>query len=231
MKQQAVNLLERDLGQIFVRAMHGVTRLESHHCRPAAIGERRACFGRRRRNVASRLRCDANRAGDDGGSLREQCGDTGMRLVGGPVHLTCLSFEIAIEDLCYGERSEEMTALVAQGDDSALMQRTRLVARGKRDGQRPGCSIDERCTLDHTFVVAASLEPTERASRRRCRGAQDRLPRSRKHAATQDPQRVYRGQQARLASSADRPALPRAVRRGLPLSRPLGARLIPGSSR
>ena len=68
----------------------------------------------------ARLRGDPDRPGDHGRSLREQRGDAGMRLVGGAVHLARLGLEVAIVDLGDRERAEQMTAVVAQGDDGAF---------------------------------------------------------------------------------------------------------------
>ncbi len=62
MQQQSVDLLERDLGQVLVSAVHRVACLESHHRRPAAVGERRARLGRRGGHI-SRQVCAATRTG------------------------------------------------------------------------------------------------------------------------------------------------------------------------
>jgi hypothetical protein len=85
-----------------------------------------------------------------------------MRLVRGPVHLARLYLEVSIVDLSDGQRSDDVTALVAQGDDGAFLQRARLLTGGKRDRQRPGGSITEGGMLDDALVVAASLETVDR---------------------------------------------------------------------
>ena len=162
MEQQPVDLLERDLGEVLVGTMHGVASLESHDGGPSAVGERRTCLGRRRWDVTGGLRGNANRAGDNGRSLREQGRDAGVGLVGGPVHLARLGLEVAIVDLGHGERPEQVTAVIAQRDDRALLERTRLASGGEGDRQCPRRSITERRVLDDAFVVAACLETVER---------------------------------------------------------------------
>ena len=129
MQQQAVDLLERDFGQVLVCAMHGVARLKAHHGRPSALIEHCARLGGCRGNVTLGLRGDAHRPGDNRRSLREQRGDTGMRLVRGSVHLACLGFEVAIEDFRHCQRAEQMTAVVAKRDDGTFLQRARRAHR------------------------------------------------------------------------------------------------------
>ena len=47
MHQHAVADLDRDLGEVLVRAVHGIARLEGGHARPAEALERGARLGRR----------------------------------------------------------------------------------------------------------------------------------------------------------------------------------------
>jgi hypothetical protein len=107
------------------------------------------------------LRGDAHRPGKDRGPLCEQCGDTGMRLVRGPVHLACLGFEVAIEDFRHCQCAEQMTAFVAKRNDRTLLQRSAVITGRQRDRQRPRRAIAERGVLDDARVVTLALKTVD----------------------------------------------------------------------
>ena len=142
MDEQAVDGFERDLGQVLVRAMDRVARLEADDAAPAALGELGPCL----RRILRQLGEGRLRALEHGHAARKvqrlllvQPCDPGMRLVGGAKRLLCLALLVVLVGLLDLEHREELAALIRERDPVTLR---RSVDR-KTDGQRPRQAVRE----------------------------------------------------------------------------------------
>src|SRR5438874_7365789 len=162
--QQPVDRFERDLRQIFVRAVDRVARLEAHDTFPATLGKRRARLSRVERELGERC-CgaleDGDGAGEVEGLLLVQARDTGVRGVRRPERLLRLALLVVLEDVFDLEHGIRLAGCV---DESDAVVPGRLRDR-KAHGQRPRESARETHGLEDRLVVLAAHEARERGKR------------------------------------------------------------------
>ena len=166
MDEQAVDSLQRDFGQVLVRAVDRVARLEADDATPPALGER----GPRLGGVARELRVRRRHALEDRDTAAEierllvvQACDAGMLGIGRAEAPLGLPLLVVLEDLLHLERGEQAAVLVREGDDIAL---GRLV-HGQAHGQRPGEAGSEPHVGNDALVVLAAHEAFQRRQRAR----------------------------------------------------------------
>lgn len=105
-------------------------------------------------------------APDQDVALREERAHPGVGDVVGAVDLACLDARVAGVDIAHGDGAAKLIALVAESDDIASRQPTRLV-RGERerDRQRPRRPAGKAGMLDDGLVIVARHETGQRRIR------------------------------------------------------------------
>jgi len=159
--EQAVDRLERDLGQVLVRAVDRVAGLEADHAPPPALGERGACLRGVERELGE-LGTGALEHRDSTRQvqrlLRVEPGDAGMGVLRRAEALLGLAPAVVLVRLLDVEHRERAARLVDEPDPVAPRRRV----HGQADRQRPRQAGREPHLLDHALVVVAGHEALER---------------------------------------------------------------------
>jgi hypothetical protein len=162
--EEAVDGLERNLGQVLVGSVNWISRLKSNDAPPATLRERGAGVGRVERELRERRR-DAvehrDPPGEVEGVLVEEARDPRMVGVGGAEAALGLALLVVLVDLADLEHREQPPLLVGQRDAVAF----RSCGDRQADGQRPRQRVREPHVLDHALVVVATHEALERRER------------------------------------------------------------------
>ncbi len=115
---EPVGLLERELGEVLVRAVDRVAGLEAGHAAPAALGDLRAQLARRqaeaREGQVLRQRQHLHAPADERPRPAEQVRDAGVSRLVGPVHLARLLERVAREDVLDLDHAPEPAARVVE---------------------------------------------------------------------------------------------------------------------
>ena len=164
MDQEAVDGLERTLGEVLVGPMDRVAGLEADDPFPAALGEGSAGVGRVERELGERrLRPleDGYLAGQVERLLRVEPCNARMGLVGGAKRVPGLALLVVLVGLVHLEGGERLARLVGERGLVALG----LVVDGETDRQRPWNPLREAHVLEHALVIVSAHEALERRER------------------------------------------------------------------
>jgi hypothetical protein len=168
-QHEAVRLLERELGEVLVRAVDRVARLEAGDLAPAPLGDRRAQLARREAEARERQvlgqRQHRDAPADERARPGHQVRDAGVGGVVRAVHLARLLERVAREDVLDLDHTPEPAARVVERRGRARVQA--LVVGGEREGQRPHGAVGEPERVDDARVVGGAQEAFERARRAR----------------------------------------------------------------
>jgi hypothetical protein len=163
-QEQPVRDLQGGLGQVLVRAVDRVARLEGDDAAPAALLERLARLGGGEQALRERLlvvgqRLGLDRAGQAAVPLPVDRGDAGVGVVGCPVDLLRLALDVAVEDLFDGESPEPFAVV---GGDLDHVSLRRLQVGREHDRNRPDPAVGETHLVDHGAPVVGAHKPAER---------------------------------------------------------------------
>ena len=164
-EQQAIDDLQRGLLNVLMRAMDGVTGLESDDCAPMSLCER--CAGLRRvLAVGAELLLqilaldDRDGAADQHVVLAIHGRDARVRLFGGAENVLRLNLLIVGVDLIHRQDAQMSAGLIHQHHFLALLQSTRgICGGGQGDGQAPDRSVRQPHLAHRAFVVGLVHEP------------------------------------------------------------------------
>ncbi len=156
------------LGQLLMRPVHRIARLEGDHPLPAPAGE----FGAQVLGVVAQLgKIVLHRRGDagertaevDGVGPVEQIVDARMRLVGRAEDGRGLASPVRLEDRLHGHGRDQEALRIAQPDALAGAQAIDELARHvKRDRHRPKSAVGQAHALEHRLIVGRAEEAGQR---------------------------------------------------------------------
>ena len=168
MDQQSVDAFERHLGNVFVRAMDRVTRLEGDDRLPAAIGERSPRFGRRLaifgEVVVRHVRDERDRAAEINRPLGAHRGHARVLILGGGEY--ALRFLFLIGPVLARDRHRRDDVAVGMRERDVRIDGhagpTRFIEL-ERDGDRPGQTLRQALVREDAVVLFLGHEAFERA--------------------------------------------------------------------
>ncbi len=157
--------LERALGDVLVRPVDRVARLEADDRLPAPLREGGARSLRRQDVVPELVRVlrkvhSAHRTRHAAGSLGHQGRDAGVRRIRRAVDVARLLLEVALEGLLDGQNAQETPV--------GAVQRQLVAVRGvhagrERDGDAPWQTVGEAHLVHDALPVVGALEAAQRA--------------------------------------------------------------------
>ncbi len=180
MEDEPVRHLERHLGQVLVRAMDGIARLEAGHLLPAA-GRDLLAQRARRQPIAGEgeVRGQGQHAhgpAHERARAAEQIGDAGVGRVLRAVHGARFPERIARVDVLHAQETPHASAGVAESRFAAGADGVAGgLVHGEGEGQGPHRAVGQAQPIEHGLVVRGAEESDQGAGRARRDQLQVRL--------------------------------------------------------